>query len=315
MTQTVPDKNGMDSYVYLTDISRKDKPWDKHRRIATKIASLYKQTSHEKYAERMDACANWLEFDLATDELGTVTLKLQNTRFCRVRYCPVCQWRHSLMWRARFFEAIPKVVNKYPKARFIFLTLTVRNSNLTDLRATINQMNKAWNRLANRRVFPAIGYVRSLEVTRSKDNTAHPHFHCILLVPGSYFGGKEYLSKDKWIEMWKSCLRIDYLPSIDIRAVKDSNNIQKAILEVLKYSVKEEDLAVDGAWLDELTKQMDKVRSVSVGGVMREFLKDDEPEDLIHINQEVEIEDEPDGLSIWFGWREMVQRYTQSQGE
>ncbi|WP_170869787.1 protein rep, partial [Shigella sonnei] len=26
-------------------------------------------------------------------------LRLREAHFCRVRHCPVCQWRRSLMWQ------------------------------------------------------------------------------------------------------------------------------------------------------------------------------------------------------------------------
>ena len=68
-------------------------------------------------------------------------------------------------------------------------------------------MNKAWQRLIQRKLFPAIGWLRSTEVTRGKDGSAHPHFHCLLLVSSSYFSGKGYLKQNDWVEMWRSSLR------------------------------------------------------------------------------------------------------------
>jgi hypothetical protein len=29
---------------------------------------------------------------------------LSASRFCRVRTCPVCQWRRSLMWKAKAYQ-------------------------------------------------------------------------------------------------------------------------------------------------------------------------------------------------------------------
>ena len=48
---------------------------------------------------------------------------------------------------------------------------------------------------------------------------AHPHFHALLLVKPSYFA-KGYIKQSDWVEMWAKALRADYLPSVNVKAVK-----------------------------------------------------------------------------------------------
>jgi len=176
-------------------------------------------------------------------------------------------------------------------------------------------MNKAWVRLAQRKRFPAIGFLRSTEVTRSPDGSAHPHFHCLLLVKKSYFSGQNYVTQAQWGELWQQSLRVDYTPIVDVRSVKPrygkTDTIGNALLETLKYAVKAEDLLHDATWLQELTKQLHNTRAVSVGGVLKDFIDDIEPDDLIHIDEDASPE--TDGkASIWFGWREMAKRYVKT---
>jgi hypothetical protein len=175
-------------------------------------------------------------------------------------------------------------------------------------------MNKSWQRLAQRKGFPAIGFVRSTEVTRSKDGLAHPHFHALLLVSSSYFGG-QYLKQSEWRELWQSALRVDYLPVVNVKAVKPKkgespdSGIAIAILETLKYGVKEADLLADSRWLIELTRQLHKTRAVAVGGVLKAFFSEEEPEDLIHVDEDEESEVLNQDTNLWFGWREMIKKY------
>ena len=305
---------------YLSNVSPKDKPWDIHRTNTDKVKSLYQQIGYERYYERMSHCSQLIEFVLRPDFDDGKLFKLAGARFCRVRLCPVCQWRKSMMWRARFINAVPKILQDYPNYRFLFLTLTVRNCPLEELRDTISLTNKAWGRMSKRKVFPAVGWVKSVEVTRGKDGNAHPHFHSVLMVKPSYFKGKNYLSQKAWSELWKSCLRIDYQPVVHIKALKPKSGssedvtthhtklIEKALLETLKYSVKESDLVTDPGWLKGLTNQLHKTRSVAVGGTFKEYISDKEPENLIN------SEDDKDEIlategRFWFGWREMVQKY------
>ena len=116
---------------------------------------------------------------------------------------------------------------------------------------------------------------------------AHPHFHALLLVKPSYFKGQGYIKQADWVEMWAKALRADYLPSVNVKAVKATldekgrKQLDKAICETLKYSVKPSDLALErdkGAWLHEMTKQVHKMRFIATGGVLKGILK---PEDEI----------------------------------
>jgi plasmid rolling circle replication initiator protein Rep len=124
------------------------------------------------------------------------------------------------MWVSRFYHAFPNIYRDHPDWRYLFLTLTVKNCSIYELKDTVNDMNAAFKRLTERKTWPAFGFLRSLEVTRSKDGTAHPHFHLLLAVPSGYFVGRKYISTAKWAAMWQECLRIDYTPICDVRIVK-----------------------------------------------------------------------------------------------
>ena len=294
---------------YLGDISERDKPWDKHRGNADKAANHYRGTKEfDRYAQRMDFCSQLLDFRLVPDEYE-YKLKLDAARFCRVRYCPVCQWRRSLMWKAKAFKILPIIVEAYPEYRWLFLTLTVRNCKIVDLRKTLKWLNQSWQRMVQRKKFPATGWIRSTEVTRGKDGSAHPHLHCLLLVKPSYFG-KYYVKQNDWIELWKSSLRVDYNPILDIRPVKRGRQPMELVPEILKYCVKESDLVVDREWFLELTRQMHKLRTIATGGVLKEYLKqlEEEPEDLIG-RDENKIEEEVDEGHLYFDWKYKEKKY------
>lgn len=302
----------LSKFKYLSDVSPKDKPWDLHRAAADIVAEIYGSADYERYHERIKNCSTLLEFAKVVDEQA-ISFKLKSTHFCRHRHCTVCQWRKTLMWTARFLKAIPNILEDYPKHRYILLTLTVRNCRVEELRDTIRKMNKAWERMSQRKIFPSEGFVKSLEVTRNKkDNSAHPHFHILMMVPSGYFGSRGgYLNKDKWIELWKSCLRVNYDPSIDVQAIKSSvsnENLVNSLREVLKYSVKPSDLIEDKSFLLELTNQLHKTRSISLGGIFKKYLSEHEPDDYITENPEEETGVESDERFL-FDWKREVKRY------
>lgn len=301
---------------YLSDESPKDKPWDSHRANSDKVACHYHSEGYDRYSERISHCSTRLEFVQVVDgELKSY--KLRSALFCRHRYCTVCQWRNSLMWTARLLKAMPKIQKDYPTHRYILLTLTVKNCPIEELRSTVEWMHKSWERFVKRKSFPGVGFIRSLEVTRNKkDNTAHPHFHVLMMVPSGYFGKSGgYLSKDKWIEMWKSCLRVNYDPSIDVKVVNEKTNkngLVGALKEVLKYTVKPSDLVDDAPWLIELTEQMFKVRTRSTGGVFKKYITDEDPKD--YITEDPEADDKPVSDERYlFDWNGYAKRYVKKE--
>lgn len=304
----------------LQDVSPKDKVWDIHKRNAVKVAYYYAEIGYSRLSERVLSCANTLGFVLRPDSRNGKDFKLADARFCRVRLCPICQWRKSLMWRARFLGNIPKVLKDYPNHRFLFLTLTVKNCPLEELRETLAWMNKAWGKMTRRKNFPAVGWVKSVEVTLGNDGNAHPHFHSVLMVPTTYFKGTHYLSQKAWCELWKSCLMIDYQPMVHIKALKPkfgcsedvmahhTSLIEKALIETLKYSVKESDLVVSPEWLKGLTNQLEGTKSVSLGGIFKKYLKETDPQNLIN-SEDSDGETLPGEDRFWFGWHNHVKRY------
>src|SRR5438105_9143360 len=85
---------------YLSDASPRHKPWDVHRAEADEVREAYAggTNRHQRYATRVEACSQVLEFardppKLASQQQATANgrpkLTLKNAWFCRVRHCPV----------------------------------------------------------------------------------------------------------------------------------------------------------------------------------------------------------------------------------
>jgi plasmid rolling circle replication initiator protein Rep len=320
---TVPsDEREIKPDEFLSEVSPRHKPWDVHRGEADDVTEVYagsRSSRHQRYATRVENCSQILGF--APDPLATKKnkLKLQTAWFCRVRHCPVCQWRRSLMWQAKVYRALPHLLRDYPDTRFLFMTLTVRNCEVGQLRSTLDLMAQAWQRLSQLRCFPARGWVRATEITRSQKYwTAHPHFHVLMMVPPAYFQG-DYLKQEQWAVLWKQCLRIDYKPVVDIRAVKLAlvpdtqrvnplpRNMWAAVAEILKYAVKPSDMVRDHDWFLELTDQLHKTRAVAIGGILKRYITERERENLTQEPGEEPTEDEKQ--RIYFGWKQEVRKY------
>lgn len=306
-----------DDKKYLSDYSPDDSKWDFHK-LATEKIEFYYATSDKfkRYGERMDACSELLRF-MYQDNLvtGESKLKLYDAKFCRVRLCPVCQWRRSMAWRAKLFQNLPLLLEEKKNLNFIFLTLTVKNCPVSDLSEYLSFMNDAFSRLRKLKSFTKAikGFIRATEITKSGEE-AHPHFHCILAVNKSYFRSRDYVKTSQWAEMWQSCLRVDYLPIVDCRKIRQKGNQieSKAVIETLKYTTKVEDLLSDKGWFLELTEQLFKKRFIATGGCFKDILKEDVSEKEMICNQEEETEEEKQESlkkSLFFGWETQSKKY------
>lgn len=183
--------------------------------------------SERSHAERQSRCAQLLQYAIDPYD-GTEHLNRAN--WCGLKTCPVCTWLRSSKLRIRLFNGMPQLLADYPRAKFLLLTLTVRNCHFGHLRSQVLLMQQAWNRMKSNSVFPAMGFLKSLEVTRPKDyfyygqyigrlglskahewyerlkeldswnpnqwrsypcEEVHPHFHALLMVPEVYRQGSD----------------------------------------------------------------------------------------------------------------------------
>lgn len=326
----------------LSEVSERDAKWDKHRGNTQTIGKLYERSADPKFerlAERMSECSGVLRFAQAVDlDTGEVSIKLDRAAFCKVRHCPVCQWRRGMRNVAKFYERLPGLMAAYSKARWIFVTLTVKNPEMADLRSTLATMNAAWKRMIELDSkdpeafkWPAKGFIRTTEVTKGKDGKPHPHFHALLMVPASYFKGGSYIKQEKWAETWQKCLRADYTPTVDVRAVKASSAKAKeaeangdkaaalsaAVAETLKYAVKPEDMLTDGRFLFGITDQLHKLRFIATGGVLKDWLKETASDkEMVKTGDEDEAKAEalPDLPPMLFGWQPGERKYRRVKG-
>lgn len=264
----------------------KERPWKLHKQENLQLVKIYK-TAREKNINLitdsrlfdLEHCADTLLFA----ENAEGKKKLKSANFCRLRLCPMCQWRRSLKMFGQVQMITDKILERDKSTRFLFATFTVKNVDAENLETCINILNNKFLYLVskNKTFAPAkklkqnlLGYLKAVEVTyNTKDKTYHPHLHVIFAVKSTFFkNSSNYMTKKEWIELWQKALNVDYKPQTDIRAIK--TNTGKAIAEVAKYPVKTapilslpDDEAVEV--LKTLTLSLNKKRFVSYGGIFK----------------------------------------------
>ena len=122
--------------------------YSKHRRYNTAICkNLAMDAEAISLAQAIGNCSLRLGLEMEFEVGKDPKAKLRTAGFCNRRLCPFCEWRRTKGWRRRMFTGLPSFHEDFPSHRPVFLTLTQRNVSLSDLRSTIQDMHKAWNRM------------------------------------------------------------------------------------------------------------------------------------------------------------------------
>ena len=288
----------------------KERPWKMHKVNNLKLHELYKKALvldnnliSESRMKSLEECGNNLLFSVNDKN----EKRLKGASFCRIRTCPMCNWRKSLKLFGQTSEIANIIINQDSSTRFLFVTFTVKNCDADKLSQTIDMMNMGFKSLTNKSKGVKItekfknnmlGYIRAMEVTYNQEkDTYHPHIHCIFAVKAGYFKGNGYIKKTDWQYIWGECCKTDYEPIVNVQTIK--NSTAKAVAEVAKYPVKIDDLvnydnekkAIQA--LIVFTKILKGRRLITFGGVFADIKKqlkldDVETGDLVNLEDEKE---------------------------
>ena len=226
-------------------------------------------------------------------------------------------------------KVIEEVVKEKPKARWLFLTLSTKNAiDGETLEQSLSHLTKSFHRLTKYKKISKnlIGFMRSTEVTVNKnDGSYNQHMHVLLCVESKYFKGSEnYISQNDWINLWQKALQVDYRPVANIKVIKPNKkgdkDIQAAIKETSKYSVKSSDYLTgdrekDAEIVNDLEQGLYRKRMLSYGGLLKKkhkLLNLDDAEDgnLIQTSDEEKTtEEEQKAHSITAIWNFEKQNY------
>jgi plasmid rolling circle replication initiator protein Rep len=318
-------------YCKLSKVSPKDSKWCIKKDFNYILFSGFQKSTYipmnydrKKYALRLLKCSYNLQFLFGKDSSGNLQTRLTEARFCRINVCPICHWRWALKWRYYLNSVINQIQLEHPSYRFLFLTLTLKNCDISELSSTLAWMSESWNRMMMLKEVKgnsAIkGIFRCLEISRSKNGQAHPHYHCLICVSSTYFKSGYYLTFDDYQRIWRSSLQINYDPSVFIKAVQfledyewlSKDKMKSKIYEITKYLTKTSDLIQDIEWTLELADHLFRVRRVSATGIFKEKLKGIREEDYLRITDLEQERLEPESLRL-YEWFDKLKEYVEDE--
>lgn len=304
-------------------------------RVAANLARI---PSEHQHAIRQANCGTWLKYSVTP---VTLDMALNKANWCKLRSCPICNWIKAIKRRVKVFAGLSNLQQHNPYLRFAFLTLTVKNCHNSELRSTVISMEKGWLRFYKSQKFPAVGFIKSLEVTRPRDcfyaghylgrfgsklikiwktelqNTqvwkeslwkehfceeCHPHFHVLLTLPDSYRpNSSTWLTQPEWASLWGWAMKLNYRPVVDIRSCYSKG--ESSMGSAVFEATKYALKPLD--MLDPLApfifRQLHGLKLNSVGGLLRSYISD---EVLQRVDSQMTNGDEfhQEGVPLEYKW-------------
>lgn len=256
-------------------VNGKSRPWRERKAASRAVGYAFQCIAEDEHdetfarlGERVKSCGQNLEFARIKGPNGT-RKRLTSGMFCKVRLCPVCQWRRAQESARQLGEVVTAHwegaeawgedgvearLLPSPKDRALFLTLTAKSVSSEDLPAEISRFYRAFDRMRRAKRFMGFctSWFRALEITYNPQTRLyHPHWHVMLMVKPEYFTNPEYYldqspKKREWSKLWGWALDVDYVPVVDIRVLKGSqygrmnDDVRKSLRELTKYCTKPE---------------------------------------------------------------------------
>lgn len=262
-----------DSYIGKKGTKR-TRPW-REKKMANELLAVAYDDVDPKKAARLRDCGKFLSFRVYADG----SKKLDRMTSCRVRLCPICSWRRSLVNFANNLAVVNYVEQMQPRG-WLFATFTLKRCFASELNDQIDRVLYGYKKLMlNTRVKKAVkGAYRGLEITHDIEefiteetmkrrgayvrklglsvgdrnpqfDTFHVHIHAIFDVTISYFKNDIYMNLEEWTSAWKQALGVDYTPIVNVKRIKPKDgSIAGAVGEVSKYATKSSDILVPQDW-------------------------------------------------------------------
>ncbi|HHU1435733.1 TPA: protein rep [Escherichia coli] len=187
------------------------------------LSKIYNKIGQQDRAHRVAFCCSY-RYMLVDSEKRAHNV---HTVRCRDRHCSECQKIKSWIYQSRLKRtAIEKIKSDFKSDEFLFLTFTLKNPKVTQMRKAMRTMSQAFGMLTRRKPFSEIfrGGIRTFEVTRNYaerlKNHCHPHIHAIAQTKSDAFN-----------------LFIAYIQAEEIKALKKSLRNKRKNTDLLEKEI------------------------------------------------------------------------------
>lgn len=248
----------------IVPLKEKIQVWDLLKRKNLNLAERL-LSRHGNYAQRLEKCCELLKFNVCHNGY----LLLKDFQCCRVRGCPICEWRRFGSIARQVYKAAQEIIDFYPAHRYMSISLPLPPSKASNLPEALNNLHLSYRRLKQLKVWIPDGCLTFIDVSFWND-VSLLKLNCLCLMPSHYFG-KEYISRKKWNEVWSQSLRLDTPSDVEVHnlgklSIKDVAQHAKKLNRGLDLSLCSDESLVD------VINSLHKQKMFTASGAFKEYL-------------------------------------------
>ena len=235
----------------------------------------YLDSGYIGIANKLQGCCH--EIRLKDDGQGRY--KLMPNYTCGVRFCPVCRFFSIRKELGKFHQVFKKIqADEYLKrARYYYLTLTLKDVPVGQLKDSIAHLNDSFERLLEKKDIKkfVLGSSSYLHIGLNDYDRVQPHLHVVMMFKSSYVS-KQLLNKSQWASLWQEAAHEEYLPFIECSRIgkgtienpSDYQDLSKRLIYSMK-TLEMSDIDKYPSTYLQVFSLMKDVRKVSHKGVIR----------------------------------------------
>lgn len=136
-------------------------------------------------------------------------------------------------------QKISSIQDEYPSHKFIFLTLTMRNVEIYELKSAYKQLKIGIDNLHKHEKLAywfkksKAGSFGCFEYNLNEvDGTVNPHLHFVFMMPSRYFS--ERITKEEFKKFWQECLGVNYPAEVNVKAELNYEGIESTLSYIIK---------------------------------------------------------------------------------
>ncbi|WP_121640471.1 protein rep [Virgibacillus sp. Bac330] len=138
-------------------------------------------------------------------------------------------WKRSLELAYTNHYIITKV-NEQKPVNWLLLDVGLENVTEEHINQSLDNLLIGFNRLFKYKSVKqaTLGYFRMLDIVKQNDRY-HPKIHVLLPTMKSYFQGRYYIKRDKWLEMWAKALGVNTDLYVKVKVIQPEDNSQQMV--------------------------------------------------------------------------------------
>jgi plasmid rolling circle replication initiator protein Rep len=193
-------------YLSISTIPENLKVWQ-NLKTRSELLSTRLQKVAPKYAERMRDCCSKIKFL----ECPNGYMRFKDARFCRVRGCPMCEWRRSRYVAKVVCRASVATLEQYPKLHPILFHFPFLECDANQIKQSLNTLKMGWGKLSSLKLWKAKckSHVCLTAINLVPDTQKISiSMHCIAFMPSSFWTGASRTSQKMLSQTWQESLRV-----------------------------------------------------------------------------------------------------------